>query len=103
MPGLVLPLIAFVRNAYICLGCNQVMVSPLRYYKRDPMGKGRGAGEYYMRRYKGKKHYSKYSEERDAKISGRPAGRYGSSDYRHAADNVKYKTDGKVKRYRKKV
>jgi hypothetical protein len=33
---------------------------------RDPMGKGRGAGMYYKRVYKGRTWWSKYTEHTDA-------------------------------------
>jgi len=43
------------------------MPSSIKYYKRDPNGKGRGPGIYYLR---GKGYYSKYSLQRDkAKLS----------------------------------
>lgn len=38
------------------------MVGPLKHYKKDPQGKGRGEGEYYKRR---KGQYSKYDTTRD--------------------------------------
>lgn len=39
------------------------MVSVIKYFARDPNGKGRGAGVYYLR---GHGYYSKYSRQRDA-------------------------------------
>ena len=39
------------------------MVSPIKYFAKDPNGMGRGAGVYYHR---GKGYYSKYSRKRDA-------------------------------------
>lgn len=70
------------------------MVSPLKRYARDPEGKGRGEGEYYLRSYKGKDWYSKYTEHKDEikKSSGSP---YSSYKYRHAGDNVTYNDNGK--------
>jgi len=44
------------------------MPSPLRFFKRDPNGNGRGRGVYYHR---GKGIYSKYNIERDRKIKAR--------------------------------
>jgi hypothetical protein len=44
------------------------MVSPLRFFKKDPNGTGRGRGVYYLR---GKGIYSKYSIERDRKIKAK--------------------------------
>ena len=38
------------------------MVTRIKYYRKDPNDKGRGAGVYYHR---GKGYYSKYSVERD--------------------------------------
>jgi hypothetical protein len=38
------------------------MVSPIKYFSKDPNGWGRGEGVYYLR---GHKVYSKYSRERD--------------------------------------
>ncbi|MGB9561292.1 MAG: hypothetical protein ACPL6C_00620 [bacterium] len=64
------------------------MVSPIRYYKRDPMGKRRGSGYYYKRSYKGtKKWYSKYNMFGDEKIRARHKGKGGR--YRHAGDKNK--------------
>lgn len=40
------------------------MVTPIKFFKRDPNNKGRGAGVYYHR---GDGYYSKYSRERDRK------------------------------------
>lgn len=44
------------------------MPSPLKFFKTDPNGQGRGRGVYYHR---GKGVYSKYSIERDAKIKAK--------------------------------
>lgn len=44
------------------------MPSPLRFFRRDPNGKGRGRGIYY---YRGKGIYSKYNIERDKKIKAK--------------------------------
>ena len=44
------------------------MVTSLRYFKRDPNGKGRGEGVYYHR---GKGVYSKYDIKRDRKIKAK--------------------------------
>lgn len=38
------------------------MVTAIKYFTRDPNGKGRGAGVYYHR---GNGYYSKYSRTRD--------------------------------------
>lgn len=76
------------------------MARPMKYYSRDPMGKGRGAGYYYPRSYKGKKNwYSKYSEELDAKRKSKPSP-YKSKNWRHAGDNESYKG---LRKKRKKV
>jgi len=58
------------------------MTGRLRRYKRDPQGKGRGAGTYYHR---GKGVYSKYSARRDKKIiaTRTPQARHG---YHHTGD-----------------
>ena len=40
------------------------MVAPLKFYRQDPNGKGRGRGAYYHR---GNGVYSKYSQARDLK------------------------------------
>ena len=69
---------------------NIIMVSPLKYYKKDPMGKKRGPGNYYKRSYKGnKKYYSKYTEEADMKRKSKKT-RYRGGSYRHAGDNGSY-------------
>ena len=39
------------------------MVTPIKHFKNDPNGLGRGDGVYYHR---GKGYYSKYSRKRDA-------------------------------------
>lgn len=78
------------------------MVGPLKYFKRDPNGKGRGAGWYYHR---GNGYYSKYSLARDRKhktarkvrMWGATARLYkkkhrpglvGSGPYKHTTDGV---------------
>lgn len=64
------------------------MVSSQKYFKRDPNGKGRGAGVYYHR---GNGVYSKYSIVRDKKIKARgyklhPVGMPGKSRIKHTGD-----------------
>ncbi len=44
------------------------MPAPIKYYKRDPNGRGRGAGLYYLR---GNGYFSKYSLERDKRKKSR--------------------------------
>jgi hypothetical protein len=44
------------------------MVGPLKYFKKDPEGKGRGAGYYYHR---GKGRWSKYSRIKDQRHKGK--------------------------------
>jgi hypothetical protein len=62
------------------------MTSPMKYFRKDPMRKGRGAGFYYMRSHNGRRWFSKYTASKDAhrrstghsmKVSGR---------YEHTAD-----------------
>jgi len=80
------------------------MTSPMKNYKKDPMGMNRGAGEYYQRSYKGNKNWmSKYSEERDVKRETQKSP-YQSDKYRHTGDNIKYVgKDGKLVNKGKKI
>ena len=70
------------------------MVSPIKKFTRDPEGKGRGAGEYYLRSYRGKEWYSKYSEHKD-EIKNSSQSPYRDYKYRHAGDNRAYDLNGK--------
>ncbi len=72
------------------------MVGPLRFFERDPEGKGRGRGWYYHR---GKGKWSKYSAARDKnyraslrrkrkKSKDWRVGAVGSGPYRHTHDKT---------------
>jgi len=83
------------------------MVGPLKWYDRDPEGKGRGPGYYYHR---GKGRYSKYSRLRDMRYRSRLGKRgrrkwhrprkVGSGPYRQTRD-VKATAKKRKKRRRK--
>ena len=44
------------------------MPSNLKHFANDPMNKGRGAGLYYRRHYKGRQWWSKYTEVIDGEV-----------------------------------
>ena len=77
------------------------MVSPLKYFKIDPNGLGRGPGVYYLR---GKKYYSKYSSSRDAKIKAKnyKVHKIGFSinkkTGKHQGSKIQHTGDGKLSR-----
>ena len=87
------------------------MVGPLKYFDRDPEGKGRGPGLYYHR---GKGRWSKYSAWRDRKHSETKRqrkrkkkqdyvkGLVGKGPYRHTHDKSYDAPGTKKKRKRKK-
>ena len=65
------------------------MPGPIKRYRKDPQGKGRGPGLYYHR---GRGIYSKYSGKADKKVGSK---RYaGKGDYRHTNDRIKIKGKG---------
>lgn len=83
------------------------MPGPIKYYKKDPNGKGRGPGEYYHR---GGGKYAKYSEERDlARKSSRgakpPAGHTKRKSHRtvNKDDPYRHTTDYVPKKQKKEV
>jgi len=66
------------------------MPSPLKPYKRDPNGKGRGEGLYYLR---SGGYYSKYSVARDRKTKSKgyktsKVGKPRNSKITHTGDGV---------------
>jgi len=72
------------------------MTSPMRFFRKDPMRKGRGAGYYYRRSYKGTTRWlSKYSGKRDGV---RKAGIHRNQQWRyaHTADYSAKKTKGAI-------
>ena len=82
------------------------MVGPLKYYRRDPNGKGRGPGYYYHR---GHGYYSKFSRLANQRHSDRVGakgrrrwwrkGKIGSGPYKHTHDRrVKSKKSKSKKR-----
>lgn len=69
------------------------MPSSLKYFKKDPNGKGRGAGVYYLR---GNGYYSKYSTVRDSKIKAK-----GYKTHKVGLpkkSSIKHTSDGKLPR-----
>jgi hypothetical protein len=65
------------------------MVSPMKYYEKDPMYPrfDRGKGYYYKRSHDGNKNwYSFYKIDRDSAIERPPINPYTSYKYRHAGD-----------------
>lgn len=77
------------------------MVSPLKFFKRDPNGLGRGEGIYYLR---GNKYYSKYNPSRDSKIKakGYKQSKVGYSINKRTGkrqgSSIQHTTDGKLNR-----
>ena len=65
------------------------MVSPLKYFRRDPnktKTRNRGAGYYYKRSSYKRGWYSKYSAMRDAKKRDLRKSKRLSREYQHAGD-----------------
>ena len=84
------------------------MVSPLKYYRRDPMNKGRGAGYYYKRSHNGNTNWkSKFEATRDAVRKAHTKISVKSLRYQHTGDmkvgqkshlNVKFNPRAKGKK-----
>lgn len=71
------------------------MVGGLKWYRRDPNRKGRGAGYYYHR---GNNEYSKYSSQNDTHKHAKTKIKKGNLRYRHTGDGT-YKKSGHGKAY----
>jgi len=69
----------------------------LEYYKKDPEGKGRGAGKYFHR---GKGVYSKYSEDSDIvkihKLRKKRRTKKQRQKWQHLEDTREVRRGGKV-------